>query len=86
MQSGITLIAVLSGAFSGAALGEPVAQRIACSACSRDRGDLGFTIVIILTTYASLVIGELVPKQIALRSPEPIAVVVALPMRWLSRS
>ena len=34
---------------------------------------LGFILVIILTTYASLVIGELVPKQFALRSPEPIA-------------
>jgi putative hemolysin len=40
--------------------------------------------VIVLTTYFSLVIGEIVPKQIALRSPEPIAVVMARPMRWLS--
>jgi len=41
--------------------------------------------VIALTTYASLIIGELVPKQFALRSPEPIACVVAGPMMWLSR-
>jgi putative hemolysin len=40
--------------------------------------------VIMLTTYVSLVIGEIVPKQIALRSPEPIAVVMSRPMRWLS--
>jgi len=86
VQSGITLIAVISGAFSGAALGAPVAQRIAQYGVSAETADtLGFSIVIILTTYASLVIGELVPKQVALRSPEPIAVVVAAPMRWLSK-
>ena len=37
-----------------------------------------------LTTYASLIIGELVPKQFALRKPEPIAAFVALPMLWLA--
>ncbi len=85
VQSGITLIAVLSGAFSGAALGDPVAQRISFLGLSNESAEtLGFTLVIIVTTYASLVIGELVPKQIALRSPEPIAVVVAKPMRWMS--
>ena len=46
---------------------------------------VGFGIVIVLTTYVSLVIGEIVPKQIALRSPEPIAVVMSRPMRMLSK-
>jgi putative hemolysin len=41
--------------------------------------------VIGLTTYASLIVGELVPKQFALRAPEPIAVVMATPMLWLAR-
>jgi len=41
--------------------------------------------VIVAVTYVSLVIGEIVPKQLALRSPEPVAVVVARPMRWLSK-
>jgi putative hemolysin len=87
VQSGITLIAVISGAFSGAALGEPTGQRIALLGVPAETAaTLGFTLVIILTTYASLVIGELVPKQIALRSPEPIAVVVARPMRWLAKA
>jgi putative hemolysin len=45
---------------------------------------VGFGLVIFLTTYVSLVIGEIVPKQIALRSPEPIAVVMSRPMRWLA--
>jgi len=86
VQSGITLIAVISGAFSGAALGAPVGQRIALLGVPGETAaTLGFALVIILTTYASLVVGELVPKQIALRSPEPIAVVVAKPMRWLAR-
>lgn len=87
VQSGITLIAVGSGAFSGAALGEPTGVRIAQLGVPPETArTLGFTLVIIVTTYLSLVIGELVPKQVALRSPEPIAVVVALPMRWLSRA
>ncbi|HEV2818487.1 MAG TPA: hemolysin family protein [Allosphingosinicella sp.] len=86
VQSGITLIAVISGAFSGAVLGAPVGQRIALLGVPAETAaNLGFALVIILTTYASLVVGELVPKQIALRSPEPIAVVVARPMRWLAR-
>src|SRR6185436_7859064 len=42
-------------------------------------------LVIVLTTYVSLVIGEIVPKQIALRSPEPLAVVFSRPMRILSK-
>jgi putative hemolysin len=45
---------------------------------------VGFGLVIVVTTFASLVIGELVPKQFALRSPEAIAVVMARPMIWLS--
>jgi putative hemolysin len=86
VQSGITLIAVISGAFSGAVLGAPTGARIALLGVPAETAEtLGFTLVIILTTYASLVIGELVPKQIALRSPEPIAVVVARPMRWLEK-
>ena len=56
-----------------------------CSASSRKpRETVGFGIVIVLVTFLSLIIGELVPKQFALRSPEPIAIIVARPMRWLS--
>src|SRR3546814_19181425 len=42
-------------------------------------------VVIGLTTYVSLIAGELVPKQFALRAPERIATGMALPMLWLSR-
>ena len=41
--------------------------------------------MIVVTTFVSLVIGELVPKQFALRSPEPIAAIMARPMSWLSK-
>jgi len=86
VQTGITLIAIFAGAFSGEKLGEPTAQRLQYYlGLSPDTSHtLGFGLVIVLTTYVSLVIGEIVPKQIALRSPEPIAVVMARPMRWLS--
>ncbi|MGN7997420.1 hemolysin family protein [Sphingomonas sp. 22176] len=85
VQIGITLIGIVSGAYSGASLGEPVAQRIEAFGIAAGLAHtLGITLVIGLTTYGSLVIGELVPKQFALRSPEPIAAAMALPMRWLS--
>src|SRR3954462_15755559 len=85
-QSGITLISIFAGAFSGATLGEPVAERLQLLGFSPNVAhNLGFGVVIFLTTYVSLVIGEIVPKQIALGSPEPIAVVMSRPMRILSK-
>ena len=86
VQIGITLIGILAGAYSGSSLGGPTGQRIALLGVAPDTAaTLGFVLVIVVTTYASLVIGELVPKQFALRNPEGIAVTVALPMRVLSR-
>ena len=85
VQIGITLVGILAGAYSGAALGGPVGERIALLGFEPETAEtIGFAIVIVLTTFASVVIGEIVPKQFALRSPEPIAVLVARPMRWLS--
>src|SRR3954451_18359923 len=86
VQSGITMIAIFAGAFSGASLGEPVAERFELLGLKPETAHtVGFGVVIVLTTYVSLVIGEIVPKQFALRSPEPIAVVVSRPMRWMSK-
>ena len=86
VQSGITLIAIFAGAFSGASLGEPTAQRLEILGLDpKTAHTVGFGVVIVLTTYVSLVIGEIVPKQFALRSPEPIAVIMSRPMRWLSK-
>ncbi len=87
VQIGITLIAILSGAYSGEALGGPVAERLERLGMAHDHaGPAGFALVIVLTTYVSLIVGELVPKQLALRTPEPIAAIAALPMTWLARA
>jgi len=87
VQIGITLIGILAGAYSGASLGGPVAERLQVAGIGADIAQpLGFGIVIVLTTFASVVVGEIVPKQFALRSPEPIAAIVSRPMRWLSKA
>ncbi len=87
IQIGITLIGIVAGAYSGASLGGPVAERLEMLGIGPVIAEtIALAIVIGLTTYASLVIGELVPKQLALRSPEAIAVVIAAPMEWLSRA
>jgi putative hemolysin len=87
VQIGISLIGILAGAYSGASLGGPVGQRIAALGIEPELSQtLGFVLVIALTTYASLIVGELVPKQFALRAPEPIAAFMALPMLWLARA
>ncbi|MBJ7501027.1 MAG: HlyC/CorC family transporter [Sphingopyxis sp.] len=87
VQVGITLIGVLTGAYSGASLGQPVADRLAAwlGLDPESAEAAGFALVIALTTYFSLIAGELVPKQFALRSPERIAIFMAVPMYWLSR-
>lgn len=87
VQIGITLIGIVAGAYSGASLGTPTAQRfeIWLGLSPETAETVGLTLVIALTTYASLIVGELVPKQFALRSPEPIAATMAIPMLWLSK-
>ena len=79
-------IGIIAGAYSGASLGGPTGERLAMLGLSPGAAQhVGFALVIGLTTYASLIIGELVPKQFALRAPEPIAVLVAGPMLWLAK-
>ena len=73
VQIGITLVGVLSGAFSGATSdwrsGRWLGTRFSADVCRSDRGRAVVTII----TYLSLIVGELTPKQIALRNPEPVA-------------
>jgi putative hemolysin len=86
VQIGITLIGILAGAYSGSSLGGPVGDRLVLLGVPAESApEIGFGIVIVVTTFLSLIIGELVPKQFALRSPEPIAALVAVPMLWLAR-
>jgi putative hemolysin len=87
VQIGITLIGIIAGAYSGASLGAPTGERIAQLGLVSDKWamNIGFGLVIGATTFASLVIGELVPKQFALVAPERIAAIVARPMEWLAQ-
>ncbi len=85
VQIGITLIGIIAGAYSGASLGGPTGERIAAFGVEEKFAqNLGFGIVIGITTYLSLVIGELVPKQIALTAPETLAKFMAPFMQGLS--
>src|SRR5262249_78159 len=93
VQIGITLVGVLSAAFSGATLGERLGDMLVGSGLSYGAAHAtGVGIVVAVITYFSLIVGELVPKQLALRNPETIAVraapfmivlaKVAAPLAW----
>jgi putative hemolysin len=85
VQVGITLIGVLAGAVSGATLGEELAVYVSMVPWLHPyAGAVSITIVVVLITFFSLVLGELVPKRLALNRPERIARAVAAPMRALS--
>jgi putative hemolysin len=86
VQIGITLVGVLSGALSGATIGLRLAgwfASVGLPAGVADAAGVGLGVGVI--TYVSLIVGELVPKQIALRNPEAIAVRVAPAMTFLAR-
>ncbi|MEP2236430.1 MAG: hemolysin family protein [Alteripontixanthobacter sp.] len=85
VQIGITLIGIISGAYSGSSLGGPVGERLAALGVPAEyAAEAGFALVIALTTYFALVVGELVPKQVALRAAMPIALAMARPMALLA--
>lgn len=86
VQIGITLVGVLSGAFSGATLGARLTGWLQAQGVNAGLADaLGVGSVVVAITYLSLIIGELVPKQIALRDPERVAIRVAPAMSILSK-
>lgn len=85
VQVGITLIGIVAGAYSGASLGGPMAERLLALGLPPEWAEnTGFAVVIGATTYLSLIIGELVPKQFALRAPERIASIMAPTMQWMA--
>jgi putative hemolysin len=87
VQVGITLVGILAGAFGGARLSGVLADGIsAVPGLAPFAQELGFLLVVVMITYLSLILGELVPKQIALRHPEPVALIVSPPLNWLSRA
>jgi putative hemolysin len=79
VQIGITLIGILAGAYGATALADDLSPIVVANfpALSEWADDIAFGIVIVLTTYLSLVLGELVPKRIAMTAPEAIAGLVA---------
>ena len=86
VQIGITLVGIVAGAYSGASLGGPVGERLAAAGLPASYAEeAGFALVIALTTYFSVVVGELVPKQLALRLAVPIAVFMSRPMAVLAK-
>jgi putative hemolysin len=86
VQIGITLIGILAGAFGGATVAHMLATQLNAVPLLAPYSEvIGFGIVVLITTYLSLVIGELLPKRLALNDPERIAVAVARPMRLLSK-
>ena len=86
VQIGITLVGVLSGAFSGATLGQRLSVFLSSLGVSDRMADpAGVGIVVALITYFSLIAGELVPKQIALRDPEKVASRVAPAMGLIAK-
>jgi putative hemolysin len=86
VQIGITLIGILAGASSGATLGRRAADWLQALGLSQHMAEAAsFGLVIGVITYLSLIIGELVPKQIVLRNPERIACLVSPAMTVLAK-
>ncbi|MFC5357390.1 hemolysin family protein [Azospirillum himalayense] len=86
VQIGITLVGVVAGAYGGATLGDRLGQWLDSFPALAGRGELlGVGGVLVVITYLSIVLGELIPKRIALKSPERVASLIAPPMRLLSR-
>ncbi len=86
VQVGITLIGIFNGAFGEASLVERLAPDIAgVPALAEYAREIALGIVVLGITFASIVLGELVPKRIAMQYPEAVATMVAVPMQWLSR-
>ncbi len=85
VQVGITIIGIIAGVFSGATLAEKlVAYFNQFPALKEYSQFLGYFLVVSLITYLSLIIGELVPKRIAINNPEKIALIIAAPMKLIS--
>ena len=86
IQIGITFIGILAGAFGGATLAEGIDRRLAAVPLFAPYAEaVSVTLVVICITYLSLIIGELIPKRLALNNPEKIACLVAPAINLLSR-
>ncbi len=85
VQIGITLLAILSGAYGESVFAKrltPILSLIPWVASYKEA--IASILAVLIVTYLTLIIGELVPKRLALNHPEPIASVVAIPMQMLA--
>jgi len=86
IQIGITLIGILAGAFGGATIAEDISLKLKDIPILGSHSDLvSVAVVVLAITYLSLIIGELVPKRLALNKPESIAALTAPSMKLLSK-
>lgn len=86
IQIGITLIGILAGAYGGATIAAQFSLFLAeIPQLAPYREGISLACVVVVITYLTLIIGELVPKRIGLNNPEKVAMMVAQPMRALSR-
>ncbi|SDB68420.1 hemolysin family protein [Belnapia rosea] len=86
VQIGISLVGILAGVFGGARLAGPLGEALsAIPGLAPFATEAAFALVVLLIAYTNLILGELVPKQLALRDPERVAVAVARPMTILAR-
>lgn len=85
VQIGITLLTIVSGAYGEETIAKRLAPILSSIPLQEDyKKQLAKGLAILIITYLTLIIGELVPKRLALSRPEPIASVVAIPMRMLA--
>lgn len=86
VQVGISVIGVVTGAYGGATFAQVLAVYLApLPVLGPHSYAVSMFIVVTLITYTSLIIGELVPKRIALNAPEAVAIAIAIPMRFFSK-
>jgi magnesium and cobalt exporter, CNNM family len=85
-QIGISVITIVASAFAGTRLASHIAPYFQSIPALRHQADLiSFVLIVIFVSYITLVFGELVPKSLALRSPERFALVTSYPVYWISR-
>jgi putative hemolysin len=85
VQIGVTVVGAAAAVFGGATLAARLSPSLArVPALAPFAHDLALAVVVALVSYLSLVLGELVPKSLALRAPEPVALAVARPLRALA--
>jgi putative hemolysin len=86
IQIGITLVGILAGAFGGATIAKALSVILNdISWLAPYSHPLSLALVVVVIAYLSLIVGELVPKRLALNNPERLAMVIAAPMQVLSR-